>query len=93
MELKNHLEEGVPAQMINFEKKYCELEREIGERDDEIKQLRDEINRYQLNESKNNMKEKLMEISENEMSPQEATCLVYLTFETHNNNNNIHILI
>ena len=53
------------AQMINFKNTYCELEREV---EDEIRQV---------NKLKDHMVETLMENYENEMSQQEATCLVY----------------
>ena len=87
------------SQMINFDQKYSELARNyesrIGERDNRIKKLENEI--IQLNESKDNMIEKLMKNHKNKMSQQETTCLVYLIDTTryffeilfltiHNNN-------
>ena len=78
--LKKKLEEEMSSQMINFDQKYCELESNyewrIVERDNRIKQLENEI--IQLNESKDNMIEKLMKNHKNKMSQQETTCLVYL---------------
>ena len=84
--MKKQLEEDMSSQVINFDKKYCELERNyesrIGKRDNRIKQLEHEI--IQLNESLVNLKSDMTSLCQ-EFDQKVAQ----KTFDNNNNNKNV----